>query len=486
MLLLTSPVLVRARDAGNRLARKAASRTTHDADDRLARTAASHTTRDADDRLARTAASRSAREAGNRLAASRPARDLGSRLAREAWQRWFLDRHAAFWSRELGLPAQLQPRLPGAAKLLAARVAEIVDETADTRTFVLRVGGGWPGHLAGQYVPVEAEIDGVRVRRCYSISSGASRAGTTRIAITVKRVPGGKMSTWLHDHVRRGDTLQIGEPGGDFVVGAGRPLLLVGGGSGMTPIIAIVRDLHARGELRMSSGAARVVVVHAARTDADAIFAADLAAIESRAPGLYVLAHRDEQDGRLDAAALQRLVPDLARREVFVCGPAGLMDMVIDVATAAGAPVHHERFVAAPLVRARDGQPRNQGSPDSQPGNHGALHSQPGKHGSPDSQLRNRAASDSQPANQGAPVLHAIQLRGRRVTVAGTGPLLAELERAGERPAHGCRMGICNSCRCHKASGTVENLVTGAVSSEPDQEIRLCVSVARSDLELAL
>lgn len=433
MLLLTSPVLVRARDAANRLARKAASRSDRDPDSRLAR--------DAGSRLARKAANHSARDADSRLA-----RDAGSRLAREAWQRWFLDRHAAFWSRELGLPAQLQPRLPGAAKQLAARVVEIIDETADTRTFVLRVGGSWPGHLAGQYIPVEAEIDGVRVRRCYSISSGASRPGATRIAITVKRMPGGKMSTWLHDHVRRGDTLQIGEPAGDFVVGAGRPLLLVGGGSGMTPIIAIVRDLLARGELKTSSGAARVVVVHAARSDADAIFAADLAAIESRAPGLYVLAHRDTHDGRLDAAALARLVPDLRRREVFVCGPAGLMDLVTEAATAAGAPVHHERFVAAPLARTRD----------------------------------------SQPGNGGAPALHVIQLRGRRVAVAGTGPLLGELERAGERPPHGCRMGICNSCRCHKASGTVEDLVTGAVSSEPDQEIRLCVSVARSDLELAL
>lgn len=433
MLLLTSPVLVRARDAANRLARKAASRSDRDPDSRLAR--------DAGSRLARKAANHSARDADSRLA-----RDAGSRLAREAWQRWFLDRHAAFWSRELGLPAQLQPRLPGAAKQLAARVVEIIDETADTRTFVLRVGGSWPGHLAGQYIPVEAEIDGVRVRRCYSISSGASRPGATRIAITVKRMPGGKMSTWLHHHVRRGDTLQIGEPAGDFVVGAGRPLLLVGGGSGMTPIIAIVRDLLARGELKTSSGAARVVVVHAARSDTDAIFAADLAAIESRAPGLYVLAHRDTHDGRLDAAALARLVPDLRRREVFVCGPAGLMDLVTEAATAAGAPVHHERFVAAPLARTRD----------------------------------------SQPGNGGAPALHVIQLRGRRVAVAGTGPLLGELERAGERPPHGCRMGICNSCRCHKASGTVEDLVTGAVSSEPDQEIRLCVSVARSDLELAL
>jgi ferredoxin len=64
--------------------------------------------------------------------------------------------------------------------------------------------------------------------------------------------------------------------------------------------------------------------------------------------------------------------------------------------------------------------------------------------------------------------------------------LLAQLERAGQHPVSGCRMGICHSCRCRKLRGTVEDSVTGVVSSEPDQEIRLCVSLARSDLELAL
>jgi ferredoxin len=70
--------------------------------------------------------------------------------------------------------------------------------------------------------------------------------------------------------------------------------------------------------------------------------------------------------------------------------------------------------------------------------------------------------------------------------VAGPGTLLEQLERGGERPAHGCRMGICQTCRCKKRQGTVEDLTTGRTSSEPDQEIRLCVSVARSDLDLAL
>jgi stearoyl-CoA 9-desaturase NADPH oxidoreductase len=75
---------------------------------------------------------------------------------------------------------------------------------------------------------------------------------------------------------------------------------------------------------------------------------------------------------------------------------------------------------------------------------------------------------------------------GRDVVAKGAGSLLEQLERAGEHPAHGCRIGICHTCKCRKRSGTVQNLVTGEVSSEPDQEIQLCISVPRSDLEVDL
>jgi ferredoxin len=203
--------------------------------------------------------------------------------------------------------------------------------------------------------------------------------------------------------------------------------------------MAIVRDLET------SDSSHDVVVVHAARRDADAIFGRELAELAATEPGLRLVAHRDSLHGRLDAATLMRLVPDLARREVFVCGPPGLLDLVTEVATAAGVSVHHERFVVALPT------------PHRAPTNDNAT-----------------------------PTPVTIRLRGRSVAVGGTGPLLGELERAGERLPHGCRMGICNTCRCHKQSGTVEDLLTGAVSSEPDQEIRLCVSIARSDLELAL
>lgn len=359
-------------------------------------------------------------------------------LARSAWRRWFLDRKAEFWLGQL--------RATWSLSELRARVVAVRSETADTKTFTLTTPRTWPGHVAGQYVPVEIEIAGVRHRRCYSISSGGSAPGRQRIEITVKRVPGGRVSTWMHAHLAAGAVVRLGAPAGDFTVSANAKLLLVGAGSGITPIAAIVRDLVAR------DLAADVIVIEAARSDADAIFARELAALATlraiaqpaaavttsrSAPdpalSLQVVAHR----GPLDAAALRTYAPDLAEREVCVCGPAPVMDLVEQLA---GTRVHREQFAPAAAIRSAAAATRAR------------VH---------------------------------LAVANRTVDIAG-GTLLEALERAGERPVHGCRMGICNTCRCTKRSGTVEDLVTGTISSEPDQDIRLCVSAAHSDLELSL
>src|ERR1700733_12187470 len=109
-------------------------------------------------------------------------RETISRVTATAWRRWFVDRHAEFWLRELGTTWSFKaPR---------ARVVDLIDETADTRTFVLAPGRRWPGHRAGQYVPIEIEVDGARMRRCYSLSSTGAAPGAHRIAITVRRVAG--------------------------------------------------------------------------------------------------------------------------------------------------------------------------------------------------------------------------------------------------------------------------------------------------------
>ncbi len=247
----------------------------------------------------------------------------------------------------------------------------------------------------------------------------------------MKRVVGGRVSTWLHEHLTPGHVIGLGRPQGDFVAPtSASPLLLVAGGSGITPVIAILRDLENRDAVH------DVVVVHSAREDADAIFGRDLAVMALQHPGLRLVAHRTATVGRLDAATLESLVPDLATREVYVCGPSGLRGLVRSIA---GDRVHSEAFTA-PIVCAPQ----------------------------PDLAVR------------------TVQLRDRRLTLAGTGTLLEQLERAGEQPAHGCRIGVCHTCRCTKQRGTVLDLTTGRISSEPDEEIRLCVSIAHSDLELAL
>jgi stearoyl-CoA 9-desaturase NADPH oxidoreductase len=356
----------------------------------------------------------------------RPLAHVARRLAR----RLLLDRQAEFW---LG---EVDPTWSFGG--LRARVTEVVAETRDVKTFVLRPNRAWRGHRAGQHTAIEVEIDGVRVRRCYSISSAPGELP----AITVKRLPGGRVSGWLHDHVQPGSVLGLAPAAGDFVLPVPLPprLLMLGGGSGLTPLMSMLRDLAAHGTL------ADVVLVQCARSAADALFGGELEHLAARHRGLRVircLGDGAPGPGRLDEDLLRRLVPDLAERETFLCGPPALMERIERLWASVGASdrLHRERFTlatpAAPI--ADDGQ------------------------------------------------AYTVTLSGtRRRFTARPGTLLEELERAGERPRFGCRMGICHGCRCRKVRGSVENLLTGAISSEPDEDIQPCISVARSDVELGL
>lgn len=347
-------------------------------------------------------------------------------------RRFALDRQVDFWLRELHSAWSLTE--------VYARVIDIVDETHDVKTFVLAPNGRWAGHRAGQFVTVEADIDGVRTARCYSLSSAP---GSPHISITVKRVGAGRVSSWLHAHLKRGDVLRLGGPAGEFVLPEPAPkkLLLLSGGSGVTPVMSILRDLARRGGLH------DVVFVHAARSAKDVIFRQELEELARRHPGLAIAIFLEDAagsfGGRIDASKLHAMVPDLALRETYLCGPPGMMEALSPIWTDAG--IAHrlkiERFVPA---------------------------------------------SGIPPAEGATPAKIALSLvrSGRTVSVNGSGTLLEELERAGERPSYGCRMGICNTCRCRKRAGVVEDIVTGAVSSDADEDIRLCTSRARTDLEL--
>ena len=321
-----------------------------------------------------------------------------------------------------------------------ARVVKVVDETALTKTFVLQPNALWAGAQAGQFVRIRQEIDGRRVERVYSLSS---RPGARRIAFTVKRQSGGQVSNHLHDHLKVGDVLTISQAMGEFVLpqACDKPLpakmLLLSAGSGITPVMAMLRSLHDqayRGD---------VAFVHVCRSPEDWIFARTLIDMAAGWPALRLVLHFDETEGRFTTDTLQHLVPDLQERSTWLCGPSALMDAVhqlwVDLRVAA--PLQSERFVAYALLPA-------------------------------------------------APLGTAVQVRftasQQEFSTQGVATLLEQAETAGLSPKHGCRIGICRSCQCVKTTGTVENLQTGEVSSAPNELIRLCISAARSDVSLDL
>ena len=279
---------------------------------------------------------------------------------------------------------------------------------------------------AGQHVNLTVEIDGRRHTRCYS---PANAEGADQLELTIGRHDGGLVSTYLYEYARPGMVVGIDAPGGDFVLGDPRPrrILFVAGGSGITPIMAMLRTLQAEGYT------GELAVIHYTRGADEACYRDELAAM----PSVRVLHGYTRSLGGLlghfDATHLRAALPE--PDAVYVCGPPALADAVRERCDNVSA----ESFV---------------------PPNHAA------------------AAEPS-----GGRVVFADSA----VEATDDGrSLLAQAETAGLTPKSGCRMGICHSCTCRKTSGVVLNLITGAVSSPDAEDIQICVSVPVGDVEIAL
>jgi ferredoxin-NADP reductase len=230
-----------------------------------------------------------------------------------------------------------------------ATVRDVVTETPRARTLVLDVPE-WPGHRAGQHLDLRLTAeDGYQAQRSYSIAS-APELGD--VEITVELVDDGEVSPYLVEEVRAGDLFEVRGPvGGHFTWSAddGGPLLLIAGGSGLAPLMAMLRHRAARG----SDVETHVLV--SARTAEDLLYPAELETLEPHA-GLSV--HRTYTRGgppgwdgfarRVDAAMLEQVGPAAdAMPHVFVCGPTGFVETVADLLVAAGHPferIHAERF----------------------------------------------------------------------------------------------------------------------------------------------
>ena len=203
-------------------------------------------------------------------------------------------------------------------------VAGVIDETADTRSFVLEIPPALEerfAYAAGQFCTFRATIGGEPIVRCYSMSSSPDTGDP--FTVTVKRVPGGKMSNWMNDTLAPGDTIDVMPPAGRFVLRAAEtPIVAFAGGSGITPVLSIIKTA-------LATTAREIVLVYANRGPDSVIFADALERLRAGSGGrLSVHHHLDSEKGFLDAAACAALVGDRTQADFYVCGPGPYMEVV--------------------------------------------------------------------------------------------------------------------------------------------------------------
>lgn len=316
---------------------------------------------------------------------------------------------------------------------LRGRIEQLIDRTADARTIVIRPGRRWPGHRAGQHLAVGVDVDGVRHWRSYSLTSDPGRTDGC-ISITVKRVDGGAVSTQLTRDARVGDIVRLGPPEGEFVLARDvhlKPLLFITAGSGITPVMAMLRELDRGGLL------GDVVHIHSDRTQGDEIFGAELRTLASKHAGFSLVKRHTGTSHRLDPFELDLLCPDWKTRAAYACGPAELLDRLAEHYAQHSDPAHLtlERFSIA--------------LPQADPGDGGT-----------------------------------ITIDGAAFEVESGTPILVAAEESGQALESGCRMGICHRCLCTLESGQVRDLRDGSLISEPGDDVQICVSGAAGEATL--
>ncbi|MFO0741497.1 MAG: 2Fe-2S iron-sulfur cluster-binding protein [Labilithrix sp.] len=328
-----------------------------------------------------------------------------------------------------------KPRATWSGELEVLRVTE---ETHDVRTFRLGPPGGGPlpfEHRPGQYLNLSLDIDGRRVNRSYTISSPATAREWAEI--TVKRAPEGRASRHLHEAIREGALLRVTAPAGRFVFDgtSSEHVLLLAGGVGITPLMAIIRTLTAR------AWGGRIDLVYSVRTAADLVFGAELTELAQRSPNLRVHTTFTREGPRrpIDGALLRALVPDLRRVPVYLCGPEPMMRAMGVVLAELGATnVHTEAFL----------------SPE-------------------------RAAGDEVEREDegGASGPRTVQFAstGETAEVTGEQTLLEAAEDAGVDIPSDCRSGICGQCKTRLLRGRVAMENQDALTAD-DRKKRLVLA----------
>jgi ferredoxin-NADP reductase len=327
----------------------------------------------------------------------------------------------------------------GALRDGQAEIVNVRRQAIDSVTLTLRPNKRQGGFRAGQFVRLTVDIAGVRETRCYSPACSEHADG--EIELTVKAHPWGKVSRHLNERARPGMLVGCSEAEGEFVLARRRPerLLLISGGSGITPVMSLLRTLREEGR------PSRVTFLLFARSERHIPYREELLQIASSSPNVRVALlctrERGARGGHLDRGCLRRWAPDYADAHTYVCGPPSLIAAVRALWSEdrIDAPLWVESFTPSPLVIG-----------DRDVG--GSVRF---------SRSRKRAKND-----------------GRC--------LLEQAEHAGLCPPFGCRMGICRMCTARKTSGRVRNVISGELSNGADEDIQICISQPVGDVELVV
>ncbi len=340
---------------------------------------------------------------------------------------------------------------------------QVRQETHDVKSFFFRSPAGHTFSFEpGQFVTLELEIDGETINRCYTISSSPTRPHT--ISITVKRVPGGKVSNWLHDNLQPGAQVRVLGPAGEFTCARhpARKYLFLSAGSGVTPLMSMSRAHHELSEDR------DIVFVHSARTPDDIIFARELdliAATQGNFRTSFVCERLGARTnwpgvtGFLSLPLLKLIASDFMEREIFTCGPAPYMKAVRDLLNEAGFDskrYHEESFSFETLI-------------DDAP----------------------ELLADVMPTPSGEEIAQQTNTfavsftRSNREIACGPDQHVLEAARqAGVRLPASCTQGMCGTCKVKLVSGQVEMKHNGGIRQrEIDQGmVLLCCSKPLTDL----
>lgn len=321
------------------------------------------------------------------------------------------------------------------ARELRGEVVDVRTETEDSATVTIKPGWGFTGqYRPGQYVGIGLRVDGRWHWRSYSLTSVPQR-DARHITITVKATPEGFLSSHLVNGVRPGTIVRLATPKGEFALPDPPPekILFVSAGSGITPLIAMLRSLTGRGQTP------DIVHIHSAPSEDDVIFRDELRALERDHPSYRLHLHLTGTDGRFDFERLHEVAPDWESRPTWACGPSQMLDTVEKVWQDAGLDddLHIERFT---IDRTDKG-------------------------------------------GEGGTVTFAIS--DKTIEIDGATSLLEAGEKVGIQMPFGCRMGICQTCVLPLESGHVRDFRSGDEHGAGDR-INTCVSTASGDCTLKI